>query len=503
LLDTPLNDEQREFVGVVFGEAQNLLGIVNDILDFSKIEAGKVQLETVRFDLGALAESVLDLVAPGIANRPVAVMSYIDPSLPATLVGDPGRIRQALINLAGNAVKFTDQGHVLLRVGVAPAAADAVTVRIEVEDTGIGIAEDVQARLFQPFSQADGSLARRYGGTGLGLAITRRLVQLMGGAIGVTSVLGQGSCFRLELPLARAEGEASPPSQPSLPDNRRIVVVSEDESRRAILAAYLEQWGAQVQSVPRLDAAHLGDNGARPDAIVVDAAGARSERWTPAESDPPRLWVNAPHVPGEVRAGDVYLPHPLKRQHLFEAVRSVGASATTSRHDAPAAVAARQSAPAATGKSPLAAPEANHDSPRLLLVEDNLTIRKVTLTQLLRLGFRAEAVNSGVAAVEAVAAAWAENRPYDLALMDVQMPEMDGLTATGEIRKLEAVTGGHLPIVALTAYAMKGDRERCLAAGMDDYLGKPVVLAELEAVLTRWLRPQSVAEPEVAIRIVG
>ena len=482
LLDTSLDDEQRDFVSVVFGEARNLLNVINDILDFSKIEAGGLQLEIEQFDLGTVAESVLDLVASRVTDRQVAVMSYVDPALPPVLMGDAGRIRQALINLVGNAVKFTEMGHVLLRVNVRAATATKVTVRMEVVDTGIGIAPEVQARLFQPFVQGDGSLARHYAGTGLGLAITRRLAELMGGAVGVESVVGQGSCFWLELPLALPPDVAAtePSEQPRLPEGCRVLVVGPDEARRAILASYLVHWGAQVQSAPSLDAVSPSAVGVRPDVFVIDAAGSQVDPAcvVPAADHQSRLRVNAPHVRVETDAGESDLPYPVKRRQLFEVVM-----AAQRLRSAPHPVSTDEPAAQAGPRRV----ELADDAPVVLLVEDNAMIRKVTLTQLQRLGYRADPVDSGLAAVNAIAAALTHARPYDLVLMDVQMPDMDGLAATVEIRQLEAVSGGHVPIVALTAYAMKGDRERCLAAGMDDYLGKPVILAELEAMLARWL----------------
>jgi PAS domain S-box-containing protein len=489
LLDTPLSDEQREFAGVVFDEAQNLLGLINEILDFSKIEAGKVQLESAPFDLGALAESVVELVASTAANKPVAIMSYVDPGLPDVVMGDAGRVRQAMVNLAGNAVKFTERGHVLLRLGVVARTERTVTVGIEVIDTGIGIPDELQTRLFQPFTQADGSLTRRYGGTGLGLAITRKLAELMGGSIAVTSVLDQGSCFRLELPLALPEDASERAPAAMLPASKAVLVVAADTDRRTILASYLEHWGAQVRITAGLDGAQIGCNGARPHAIVIDMADAavRAAPWTPAVDDPPRLWVNVLTANGVARPGEICLPHPLRRQALLEAVQNAIAAPAARPVAASPSVSARPYSPA----SPT--PAETGQGLRLLLVEDNATIRKVTLTQLLRLGYRSDTADSGVAALTAMTNARNQDRPYELVLMDVQMPEMDGFEATAAIRKLEAETGGHVPVVALTAHAMKGDRERCLDAGMDDYLGKPVGLAELQAVLTRWLPPRSTA----------
>jgi len=489
LADTELTTRQKNFSDAIRNSGEHLLKIINDIFDFSKIEAGRIELEALNFDLRQLLEQTLDLFAEQANRKGVALALDAPPDLPCRLRGDPGRLRQVLMNLVGNAVKFTEQGEIVVRSTVTTHEEGKATFRFEVADTGIGIAAEYQARLFQSFMQADTSTTRRYGGTGLGLAISREIVRLMGGVISLNSVPGKGSTFWFEIPLDLQVERRKRHTQQSGLQDLRALVVDDSKTNRDILTAQLSAWGLRTLVVDSADAALT---------VLADAAAA---------GDPYRLGILDLHMPDkdgvilarEIRAyaalptlpmimlasGDSertlreamaaglfrYVRKPVRQSDLYECLLDVlglapGADVPRAERPVPSA-----------GRAMLCA--------HVLLAEDNPINQEVVKAMLQRLGCSLEIVDNGRRAVERSLAA-----TFDVVFMDCQMPEMDGYAAATEIRRLEALEKRErrLTIVALTAHALDGDREKCLAAGMDDYITKPLQTAELRRVLTQWVK---------------
>ncbi|PWC52833.1 hypothetical protein TSO221_12845 [Azospirillum sp. TSO22-1] len=492
LLDTPMSEEQRSYAGTIRDSAESLLSILNDILDFSKIDAGKLALEMGEFELVPLVESVVDILAPRTVAKGVELVSFVPPSLRGTLRGDAGRLRQILLNLAGNAVKFTDRGSISILLFEESTLDNRVQIRFEVRDTGIGIAEANRERLFSMFSQVDASPARRHGGTGLGLAICKRLTELMGGSIGVDTAPGRGSVFRFTVPLERTAVPADPALRWS---GRRMMVVDDMAVNRDVLARQLAAFGIVAESAEDADTAMAALTAAEADGRAFDAAIldhrmprvtgpelAERIRATPAlirmrlalaSSQP-----GQPPAPGAI---DALLPKPVRLDALRACLAQL-LDAEPGQAEAPPAPAAAAAAPAEGRRC------------RILVAEDNPVNQQLALALLRRAGHVAEAVASGTEAVAAVRAI-----PYDMVLMDVQMPEMDGLEATRTIRNLPG-PAARIPIVAMTANAMRGDDALCYAAGMDDYLAKPVDAQRLLATVSRWAGrsggvPYAVAAP--------
>ncbi|MCW2245008.1 signal transduction histidine kinase/DNA-binding response OmpR family regulator/HPt (histidine-containing phosphotransfer) domain-containing protein [Azospirillum fermentarium] len=492
---TPLSAEQRELVTVVRDSAGSLLTIINDILDFSKIEAGRLDLERVPVSLAQVVEGVADTLAPEARKKDLALITYIDPDLPAAVMGDPVRLRQVLFNIAGNAVKFTDAGAVKIRAELIAAAGGRATVGISVIDTGIGIPRDVQARLFRPFSQAEASTTRRFGGTGLGLSICRRIAELLGGEIGVESEPGRGSSFWFTFTADLAD-TAAPEAEAGLRGLRLLVVDPEPDERR-FLARYAAAEGAAVEEVAdALDAARLLANGHPPDAVIVaeeaDVDGLRCER---ALLDAGLVMVTPQVVPSDV-GGAAVVTRPVRRTQLVRAVQE----ATGRRQPEPHAPSTppRTSAVTAGSRAPTVA-EAEAAGRLILVAEDHPTNRQVILRQLALLGFAAEVGNDGREALEM----WRTGR-YALLLTDCQMPELDGFALTAAIRAEEAAPGphtpsAHIPIIAITANAMEGEAQKCLAAGMDDSVSKPVEINHLRRILDRYLPPRGCAPAPVVV----
>ena len=485
LLDTNLDVEQLEYTTSVRDSAEALLSIINDILDFSKIEAGKLELDILDFDLRLAVDEVLDLLAIRAQEKDLEIACIVEHDVPSLVRGDPGRLRQILINLTGNAIKFTENGEVTVRVMLEQEEASRVRIRFAVQDTGIGIPASSLDRLFKSFSQVDGSTTRKYGGTGLGLAICKRLVDLMGGEIGVESTVGKGSEFWFSCWFVCSP--ASLPEELPIPrsiEGAHILVVDDNTTNRDVLLHQLEHWnvdGVEAESGEKaLALLRDGNHHGHPfDLVIVDSrmpgmdgeGFAREVRRHDTQyGDPTLVMLTSTGKRGEAaRFHDLgfvaYLTKPVKRSQLYDCLCAALGVKHWGHKDKTLPLLTRHSVA-----------ELKRHRRRILVAEDNLVNRKVTVRIIEKLGYHADAVANGLEAVAAL-----ERIPYDLVLMDGQMPEMDGIEATAVIRRKEQASGRRTPIVALTAHAMQGDRERYLAAGMDDYLAKP-------------LRPEALAE---------
>lgn len=491
LLDTELDSSQRHYAEAVRACSESLLALLNDILDFSKIEAGKLELEELEFDLRSVAEDAVELLALRAQAKGLEIGILIEDDVPELAVGDCNRLRQVLLNLVGNAVKFTEQGEVVVRVGVAEEGGADALVRFDVADTGIGISPEAHGRLFELFSQADSSTTRKYGGTGLGLAISRRLVSLMGGEIGFQSAVGRGTTFSFTARLRRAPGHSRP--DPTLPGlaGRRVLVVDDNSTNRTILCRQVEKLGlrptAADSAAAALELARTAAAAGDPFAVLLTdyhmpagdglelAAALRSERcfgplpilllssWGEEQKDSGRRGARI----------DRWLTKPVRLCQLRAALAEIAGGA-----HAPAAP-----APPRAAAEPLPALPPRRG--RVLVADDDAINRSVAVRVLGKIGYAADAVANGREAVTAIAGGG-----YDAVIMDFQMPDMDGLAATEAIRLGEG-GGARVPIIAMTANNLERDRERCLAAGMDDFLTKPLRADTLRAALERWVRPES------------
>jgi two-component system sensor histidine kinase/response regulator len=478
------------------GEA--LLAVINDVLDFSKLEAGKVDLELVDFSIGKLIDEMGTLLAPSAAQKGIELLAYCLPDVPDALRGDAGRIRQILLNLASNAVKFTAAGEVAIKVAVIDLQTDTVRLRFEVSDTGIGVDEGGRALLFQAFSQVDASTTRRYGGTGLGLAISSRLVQAMQGQIDMSSEPGHGSTFWFEVPLARGSAHVS--DRLTLSDSplalKRVIVVDDNATSRQVVAAHLTTWHAQPDvaedarsaltlmrtraaqgkpfDIAVLDMSMPDVDGLALATIISGEPGLRETRVLLLTST---LLFDAAVVE---RAGiGEWLAKPVRSPELYDRLLRLAGPPTL----APARVA--DSRPlAGPGEGPMG---------RILVVEDNSLNQLVAEGIVARLGYQVNIVSNGLQALTALA-----STSYSAVLMDCHMPIMDGFEATREIRRRED-QNSNIPIIAMTAAAMPEDRERCLAAGMDDYLSKPIALRAVGEALRKWVRTDPAPEVDASI----
>jgi len=502
LLDTELSTEQRDYAETVRRSGESLLSVINDILDFSKIEAGRMVFESFAFDLRLVIEEVNEMLAPRIEDRKLDLVLEYPPDVPRHFIGDAGRVRQVVTNLVGNAVKFTPRGHVLIIVNCESDDGEKAQIWVAVEDTGPGIPAEKVGGLFEEFSQVDGSITRKYGGTGLGLAISKRLVNLMGGQVGVTSQLGEGSTFWFTVPL---QLDAQPHAEPApVADLRglRVLIVDDHDVNRRVLHEQITGWemrnGSYAGAVEALQALREARVAGDPYQVVLldyqmpDMDGAMLAaviKADPLLSDAVVImltsvghWTEVQHMQGA--SIDACLVKPVRQSQLLNTL----ATAWSKKLQSGLATRTKALHEVAAVKSKLADRFAGAPV-RVLVAEDNVVNQKVAVRMLERLGLRPDVAGDGREAVELCALL-----PYDLIFMDCQMPDMDGYTATAEIRRRQG-SNKRVAIVAMTAEVMEGYRERCIAAGMDDYIAKPVRLDDMIEALKKWV-PLAIPAPK-------
>jgi signal transduction histidine kinase/DNA-binding response OmpR family regulator len=491
LLDTELSPEQREYTEIIRKSGDSLLSIINDILDYSKIESGKLDLESIDFDLRVALDEVNDILAIKAHEKSLEYIVIIHPEVPSLLYGDPGRLRQILVNLVGNAIKFTDKGEVIIQVSIDDEDTTHVTIRFSVSDTGTGIHQSDIDRLFESFSQADSSTTREYGGTGLGLAISKQLAEMMDGQIGVKSKEGKGATFWFTAVFEKQpEDNHEMIIIPEDIKEKYILIVDDNALNRFVLKEQLKLWGCRYgeasSGTQALEELRLAMAGRDPFEIALidmemlemdgETLGQKIKQDPDLENTILVLLTSMGKRGDAKRIEEIgfsaYLTKPVKQSQLHDCLAMVTGMKKEILKDQPATIVTRHSIA-----------EAKKHKQRILLVEDNITNQKVALNILKRFGYNADAASNGKEAVKALGMI-----PYDIVLMDCQMPEMDGYEATGEIRNPESeVLDDKVPVIALTANAMKGDREKCLEAGMDDYLCKPVNPQELHDMLEKWI----------------
>jgi CheY-like chemotaxis protein len=503
LLRTDLAPQQREYAEGLHRSSNLLLGLINDILDLSKIEAGKLDLDLTDLDIRQVAEEVAVLVAEQARAKDLEIICAIEPNVPSALRGDPDRLRQILLNLVSNGVKFTPSGEVVVRARTTEETHDSVVLRFEVQDTGIGIAPEAQHLLFRPFQQIDGSTRRKVGGTGLGLSISRRLVDLMGGELGVESAPGSGSTFwfavRFDKQPARNVPRAAAAASLA---GTHVLVVDRSQNARASLQQQLEAWQMLAEPLEDLNDVlpRLRDavsRAAPPRVAILATKGGSSDAlelaWAIRTDADPAVAATRVIVlsstdrdvyRGDVRTnGVVWLRKPVLQGQLLAALHHALSGSALDASPAPSTAAEAVRAPRSTAMEPVPA------GSRVLLAEDSQINRQVLTSMLRSLGYVADVVVDGTAALEALS-----RGSYAAVLMDCHMPRLDGFEVTAQVRCGDS-PGRRTPIIAITASAMQGDRERCLAAGMNDYLSKPIRLDELGAVLARWIPRGDSTEP--------
>ena len=504
LLDTDLETEQRDYADTVKSAANGLLTLINDILDFSKIESGKLEFEEIGFDLRYVVEGVGEMMAPNAQAKRIEFTCFVDPYCEVRLKGDPERLRQVLVNLSGNAVKFTEKGNVDIHASMIRDEDNLVLIRFAISDTGIGIPQDRQAAVFGSFTQVDGGTTRRFGGTGLGLSISKRLVEMMGGQMGLESEEGKGSSFWFTVPFGKQDkGQKLPMKTRQSVRGSHILIVDDNATNRTILNKTLASFGCFPEEVESgkeaLALLNLRMAEDRPfDAILLDhqmpemdgedvVRAVRSHK----KNDNTRILIlTSVGERGDARRFKelgcaAYLTKPVRQSQLLDALAETLVDPDTEDHPEQkgreAVIITRHSlGEDAAGKA------------RLLVVEDNLVNQKVAMRILEKAGHKVDVANNGIEALAVV-----KNTSYDMVFMDIQMPEMDGYAATAEIRKM-APEYRELPVIAMTAHAMKGDREKCIAAGMDDYISKPVKPKGLLEMVQRWAG-KKVIRPSVGV----
>ncbi|MGC9036213.1 MAG: PAS domain S-box protein [Verrucomicrobiia bacterium] len=499
LLETELTPEQRDYAETIRNSSEALLTILNDILDFSKVEAGKLELEELEFSLHSVLEDTADLMAFKAQEKGLEFICFIEPDVPQWLRGDPGRLRQIIINLLGNAIKFTPKGEVSITVSHLETKDEKATLLFEVSDTGIGIPEERLSNLFTPFNQLDSSTTRRYGGTGLGLSISKRLAEMMGGKIGVRSTPGKGSTFwfTAKFELLKEAPVNGLPARDVL-KGRRILIVDDNSTNRKLLKALLDSWGCLYDEASNGQTALLKlktsfKEGKPFDVVLLDMhmpemSGEETGKLIKEDKELGStilIMLTSVNLRGDIaRLRNLgfsgYLTKPIRQVHLLQTLANLFSPSDTSKSRRKE-IFIEDHTQAQSNKG---------RGFRILVAEDNITNQKVALKMLEKLGYHADAVANGFEALKALS-----EIPYDLVLMDCQMPEMDGYEATKIIRDPSSFVLNHkIPIIAMTAHAMDGDREKCLNIGMNDYISKPVTMRELEKTLERWLVETNEAE---------
>jgi PAS domain S-box-containing protein len=493
VLDTELTAEQRDSLGLVRLSAESLLTVINDILDFSKIEAGKLEIESIPFDLRESLGETMKALGFRAHQKGLELIYEVQPDVPEAVLGDAGRIRQIVVNLVGNSIKFTERGEIVLSVTHEEEAAEAVLLHFAVKDTGIGIPADKQQRIFEPFSQADGSMARKYGGSGLGLAICTKLSEAMGGRVWVESPPGEGSTFHFTVRLAiqRVPSLLPAPLEPEVLRNLPVLIVDDNFTNRRVLQGMLNRWGMRPTAVESgrqaLQALEIAKSTGRAfPLILLDGQMPEMDGFTLADliqKDPElvgaaiMMLTSVGHVGDAARCRELgvagYLVKPIRQGELLNSIRHVLQKAPRD-----------QAIPLLTRHTLREA----QNRARVLLAEDNLVNQTLAVRVLEKRGYVVTVAGDGQAAITAL-----ENGSFDLVLMDIQMPGMDGFEATAAIRAKEKVTGEHIPIIALTAHALKDDQERCLAAGMDGYVSKPIRTSELFSAIETLLADKGLA----------
>ncbi len=492
LLDTNLDTEQREYAETVKNAASGLLTLINDILDFSKIESGKLEFEEIGFDLRYVVEGVGEMMAPNAQAKGIEFTCFVDPHCHVRLLGDPERLRQVLVNLSGNAIKFTDKGNVDIHAEMLREEDKLAIIRFAISDTGIGIPKDRHEAVFASFTQVDGTTTRRFGGTGLGLSISKRLVELMGGQMGLTSEEGKGSTFWFTIPFGKQDKRQTLPMKTRQSvRGSHVLIVDDNATNRTILNKTLVSFGcfpeeaeSGKEGLELLDLRLAED---RPfDAVLLDHQMpemdgedvVRAIRSKPSMDNTPILILTSVGKRGDARRFKelgcaAYLTKPIRQSQLLDALAE-----TLIKSGEEDRLEQEKRKPALVTRHTLG--EESFGKARLLVVEDNLVNQKVAARILEKAGHTVDVVGDGALALEAIG-----KRAYDMVFMDIQMPVMDGYAATAEIRKM-APEFSELPIIAMTAHAMKGDREKCIASGMDDYIPKPVKPKELLEMVHRW-----------------
>ncbi len=495
LLDTELTDEQREYAQTIQGSADSLLYIINDILDYSKIEAGKLDLETIDFDLRVTMDEVSDLVSLRAFEKGMEYVTLVSPDVHSQLMGDPGRLRQILINLINNAIKFTSEGEISVTVQVENESSEKISLLFSVKDTGIGIPENKMDRLFKSFSQVDGSTTRKYGGTGLGLSICKKLAEMMGGQIGVHSREGIGSNFWFTAEFEKqVEIDKKPVATAKHIKGKRILIVDDNWTNQFVLQEQLKSWGCITERTANAEKAiehlHRALKEKKPfEMALLDMQMPETDGETlgkmikadPLLKDTILVMMTSIGQRGDAKRMQeigfaAYLTKPVKMSKLYDCLTTLIGFSEDKVLDNQEKIVTKYNLT-----------ESKKQNLRILLAEDNLVNQKVAVKLLKKMGYNSEVVANGREAVDALS-----NVEYDIVFMDCQMPIMDGYEATGEIRDSGSKVLNHqVPIIALTANAMKGDREKCLDAGMDDYLAKPIKPSELSGIIEKWIcRPE-------------
>ncbi|MEH1856023.1 MAG: GAF domain-containing protein [Nostoc sp.] len=499
VLDTPLDAEQRDFIETIRSSGDALLSLINEILDLSKLEAGEMALETLDFDLSTCVEEVVELLAPSAHNKGLEIAALIEYNVPTHLKGDTGRLRQILMNLISNAIKFTSAGEVLVQAELRSFSATTATIHFDITDTGLGISPEDQRKLFTPFTQVDASTTRKYGGTGLGLAICKQLVTLMGGVIGVESQVGKGSNFWFEVLFTKQVEPVLPKCERPLLHNRRLLIVDNNATNCKVISHQATHWGMEVDHVDNIAAAlkviQQADEQGKPYHIaLIDMQRTQTYSMTIKEqiqansalAEIPLIMLASTNQRDEVQQAlkigfAAYLVKPIKPSRLLDTIMTILGVQSESEQEATKEIQSTETLDILASSFPKPSTKSKL---RILLAEDNLVNQKVALKQLQSLGYKADVVANGKEVLQLL-----EKIPYDLILMDCQMPILDGLETTKEIHRWQedAFALGHRPVViAMTANVMKEDEQTCLNAGMDDYLSKPVFKEKLAATLEHW-----------------